>query len=76
MKKTLVAIAALAATGAFAQTSVTLYGNMDQAVFDAKQSGGNKVLSSASNAGTTSLWGITGSEDLGGGTKAEFDLKS
>ncbi len=76
MKKTLVAIAALAATGAFAQSSVTLYGNLDQAVFGAKQSDTKQVLSSASNAGSTSLWGITGSEDLGGGTKAEFDLKS
>jgi predicted porin len=76
MKKTLVAIAALAATGAFAQSSVTLYGNMDQSVFGAKQSDGKQVLSSNSNGGSTSLWGITGSEDLGGGTKAEFDLKS
>jgi len=29
MKKSLVALAALAATGAFAQSSVTLYGNVD-----------------------------------------------
>ncbi len=76
MKKTLVAIAALAATGAFAQSSVTLYGNLDQAVFGAKQSNTQQVLSSASNAGSTSAWGLMGSEDLGGGTKAEFNLLS
>jgi len=75
MKKSLVALAALAATTAFAQSSVTLYGNMDQSVFRSKSDTGF-MLSSGSNAGSTSLWGITGSEDLGGGTKASFDLKS
>ena len=35
MKKSLVALAALAATTAFAQSSVTLYGNIDQGVFRA-----------------------------------------
>jgi len=75
MKKSLVALAALAATTAFAQSSVTLYGNMDQSVFRSKSDTGY-LLSSGSNAGSTSLWGITGSEDLGGGTKASFDLKS
>jgi predicted porin len=76
MKKTLVAIAALAATGAFAQTSVTLYGNLDQAVYGAKQSNTQQVLSSASNAGSTSAWGLKGTEDLCNGRKAEFNLLS
>jgi predicted porin len=75
MKKTLVAIAALAATGAFAQSSVTLYGNIDQAVYHGSTYNGSNT-SSASNAGSTSLWGIKGLEDLGGGTRASFDLKS
>ena len=68
-------MATLAATASFAQSSVTLYGNIDQSVFRA---GADKgwMLSSNSNGGSTSLWGITGSEDLGGGTKASFDLKS
>ncbi len=76
MKKTLVAIAALAAaTGAMAQSSVTLYGNLDQSVYRATQDG-KSALSSASNGGTTSLWGMTGKESLGNGLTAEFDLKS
>ena len=75
MKKSLVALAALAATTAFAQSSVSLYGNIDQAVFRSSADAG-WLLSSNSNAGSTSLWGITGTEDLGGGTKVSFDLKS
>jgi len=75
MKKSLVALAALAATTAFAQSSVTLYGNMDQSVFRSKSDTGF-LLSSNSNGGSTSLWGITGKEDLGGGTTVSFDLKS
>jgi GBP family porin len=76
MKKTLVAIAALAAaTGAMAQSSVTLYGNLDQSVYRATQDG-KSALSSASNGGSTSLWGMTGKESLGNGLTAEFDLKS
>jgi predicted porin len=75
MKKSLVALAALAATSAFAQSSVTLYGNIDQSLFKAS-SDGNNITSSNSNGGSTSLWGIRGTEDLGGGTKASFDLKS
>jgi predicted porin len=77
MKKTLVAIAALAAaTGAMAQSSVTMYGNVDQSVYSAKQANGQSVLSSASNGGTTSLFGLTGKEAVGNGTTVEFDLKS
>jgi len=75
MKKSLVALAALAATTAFAQSSVTLYGNLDQSVFRSKADSG-WLMSSNSNGGSTSLWGITGTEDLGGGLKASFDLKS
>ena len=76
MKKTLVALAALAATSAFAQSSVTMYGNVDQSVYSAKQANGMSVLSSASNGGSTSLFGLTGKEAVGNGTNVEFDLKS
>jgi len=75
MKKSLVALAALAATTAFAQSSVTLYGNIDQSVYRSSADAG-WMMSANSNGGSTSLWGITGTEDLGGGTKASFDLKS
>jgi predicted porin len=75
MKKTLVALAALASVSAFAQSSVTLYGNLDQAVFQGSAKYQN-MTGSNSNGGSTSLWGIKGVEDLGGGTRASFDLKS
>jgi predicted porin len=59
-----------------AQSSVTMYGNVDQSVYSAKQANGQSVLSSASNGGTTSLFGLTGKEAVGNGTTVEFDLKS
>jgi predicted porin len=75
MKKTLVAIAALAATGAFAQSSVTLSGNLDvgyQAI-DAK---GNKFTnSSGSNGSSTTAIFFRGTEELGGGMKAGFQYE-
>ena len=80
MKKTLVAIASLAALGALstsamAQSSMTIYGNLDQTVYNSSQ-GGKSVTSSGSNNNSSSYWGITSTEDLGGGMKASFDLRS
>ena len=49
---------------------------MDQSVFRAGAADKGWLLSSNSNGGSTSLWGITGKEDLGGGTTVSFDLKS
>jgi predicted porin len=85
MKKTLVALAALAATSAFAQSTVTLYGTMDAGYSDmsrevTKQDGtlGTKEGSKAfsfSNI-TSSRFGFKGTEDLGGGVKANFVIES
>jgi predicted porin len=75
MKKTLIALAALAATGAvFAQSSVTLYGVADASLV--KSTGKSAALSSAGtmNNGTT-RWGVRGTEDLGGGMKAGFNFE-
>ena len=74
MKKSLVALAVLAATGAFAQSSVTLYGRMDAGI--TRDSGGLGAAGSATRvdsgiAGGTRL-GFRGVEDLGGGLKANF----
>ena len=68
MKKTLVALAALAATGAFAQSSVTISGNMSLGV--AASSGANKS-SSISSVDTTNSnrINVIAVEDLGGGLK-------
>ena len=75
MKKTLIALAAVAATGAaFAQSSVTLYGVADVSVAKAT---GAKVAASANgllNNGNSRL-GVKGTEDLGGGLKVNFNFE-
>ena len=72
MKKTLVAIAALAAFGAQAQSSVTMEGYFDRGYVKTNNSNDTKDAKGVgSNAGTTSLR-IKGSEDLGGGLSAGF----
>lgn len=75
MKKSLIALAVLAASGAaMAQSSVTLYGVADIAVAKAT---GAKVAASANglaNNGSSRL-GVRGVEDLGGGLKASFNFE-
>ena len=80
MKKlTLVAGAVLAlvsTTSAMAQSSVTLYGIVDAAVtYTTKQVGGSRTGIDAGQL-ATSRWGMRGTEDLGGGLKANFVLES
>ncbi|MCB2027196.1 MAG: porin [Rhodoferax sp.] len=81
MKKTLVAIAALAAFGAAsAQSSVTLYGRIDASIGNQKTTTGGVTVADpgaliSSGAHTGSRWGLKGSEDLGGGLKAIFQLE-
>ena len=77
MKKSLFALAALGAFAgaAQAQSSVSIYGNLDAT--EAYQSaGGLKSYALTASANSTSLWGLKGSEDMGGGMKMGFDLKS
>ncbi len=75
MKKSLIALAALAATASFAQSTVTISGLVDMGyrITDAKGTKTNGINGSG-NAGTTVLT-IAGSEDLGGGLKANFQLQ-
>ena len=81
MKKTLVALAALAVVGAVsAQSSVTLYGRIDGGLAkNTTKVNGNKVadvgMQVVSAGYTGSRWGLRGSEDLGGGLKANFQLE-
>lgn len=75
MKKSLVALAALAATGAFAQSTVTLYGQAD-AGYTSVKSGANKFSGITSSNRGSSLFGMRGSEDMGGGLKANFQLEA
>jgi GBP family porin len=75
MKKTLLAIAALAAsTASMAQSSVTLYGVLDASVENVK--GDKSVTRVSSDNLSTSRFGLKGSEDIGGGVKANFALES
>lgn len=85
MKKSALAtasIAALAAAGAHAQSSVTLYGVIDAGiayVHNAQGAGGvNQSTLVKFSSGNTfgSRWGLKGTEDLGGGLAAIFQLEN
>ncbi len=76
MKKSLVALAVLAASGAaMAQSSVTLFGIVDAGVTYAKTSGGESNYGLTNSGNATSRLGFRGVEDLGGGLKAGFWLE-
>ncbi|GAA3995372.1 porin [Comamonas faecalis] len=75
MKKSLIALAVLSASGlAMAQSSVTLYGVVDTGPTYIK---GDKNVYGLTNYGgtTNSRLGLRGTEDLGGGLKAIFNLE-
>ncbi|CAN0624951.1 Porin_4 domain-containing protein [Burkholderia multivorans] len=76
-------VGAAVSTNSFAQSSITLYGNLDSALLYT-----SRTLNAATgqNAGhqfsltdtgmTPTQFGLTGTEDLGGGLKASFKLES
>lgn len=84
MKKSLVALAVLAVSGiASAQSSVTVYGLVDAWIGTVKdnnlsQSGVNVPHPFSGSGGglQTSRFGLKGTEDLGGGLKANFLLEA
>ena len=88
MKKSLIALAALAAVGAAsAQSSVTLYGVIDTNYGWARtteknfnQSGTVKTTTTGLNAPggnmSGSRWGLKGQEDLGNGLSAVFNIEA
>jgi predicted porin len=75
MQRSLIIAAALASVGAsaFAQSTVTLYGRVNVTIERQKDvaDNSNTVMQNSS-----SRWGLKGSEDLGGGMKAGFQLES
>ncbi len=80
MKKTLIALAAVVATGAFAQSTVTLYGNVDIGYGAHKTTSRDGTAFTKSSGVMDGSWagsrlGFRGEEDLGGGLKAEFTLE-
>jgi len=74
MKKTLIALAALAATGAFAQSTVSIYGAIDAAYTNYATEGVSVSGLGNSQLGSSKL-GFSGTEDLGNGLKANFKLE-
>lgn len=82
MKKSLIALAVLAASGAaMAQSSVTLYGVLDIGFGKVKSqqwgmNNGEGYASGGDGFNSTSVIGFRGVEDLGGGLKANFNLQT
>jgi len=78
MKKSLVALAALAATSAFAQSSVTISGLVDMGYQSRNSPGNYNNLQTADdkrivhNGSATTAILLQGTEDLGGGLTASF----
>jgi predicted porin len=81
MKKSALALAVLAAlslnTVAHAQSNVQVYGLIDAGVehLDHASANGGGLTRVISGGKNTSRWGLRGSEDLGGGLKAVFNLE-
>jgi len=78
MKKSLIALAVLAASGAaMAQSSVTMFGIVDTGVtyVNHANAAGDSVYGLTSSGNATSRLGFRGTEDLGGGLKAGFWLE-
>ncbi len=73
----LAALALVAAAGAHAQSNVQVYGLLDLGIDNSNNAGPNGgTLTRVSSGGmNTSRWGLRGSEDLGGGLKAVFQLE-
>jgi len=78
MKAKLIALAVLAACGAAsAQSNVSVYGRLDLSVGSEKDNIGNTSKSVVSSGLlTTSRLGFRGTEDLGGGLKAIFQIET
>ena len=80
MKKSLIALAALAAVGAAsAQSSVTLYGVIDTGYSWTRATvGGDKTTTTGLTSGNLSgsRWGLKGQEDLGNGLAAVFNVEA
>jgi len=61
---------------AFAQSSVNLYGVIEDGIGYISNEQGKSAVAMQSGYNSGSRWGLQGSEDLGGGTKAIFQLEN
>ncbi|MGU7769142.1 porin [Burkholderia sp. MR1-5-21] len=68
--------AALVPLTGFAQSSVTLYGVIDEGLNYTNSAGGHATWQMQSGFAQGSRWGVKGAEDLGGGLKAIFQLEN
>jgi predicted porin len=80
-KKTLMfggaTLCAICSTASYAQSRVTLYGLIDEAVmYTSNVTGGKKVFLDTLGGATPSRWGLQGVEDLGGGLSTIFTMES
>ncbi|KVE33259.1 porin [Burkholderia sp. TSV86] len=79
LKTTCMCAAAVALAGgatlARAQSSVQLYGQVDEWIGAQKFPGGQRAWGVQGGGMSTSYWGIRGTEDLGGGYQAIFTLE-
>ncbi|RQZ06851.1 porin [Burkholderia sp. Bp9031] len=78
MKKKLLVLAICAPIGSavYAQSTVTLYGIVDEGFNYTTNVAGSKSYELQSGYAQGSRWGLKGSEDLGGGLKAVFTLEN
>jgi len=65
-----------AVSGAWAQSSVTLYGSLDAGVAYVSNVGGSTKWMAENGNMQPDRWGLKGVEDLGGGLKAVFQLEN
>ena len=71
-----VPLSLLLSTEAFAQSSTTLYGVLDEGLDYTNNMGGHSLWEMQSGYAEGSRWGLKGAEDLGGGMKAIFQLEN
>jgi general bacterial porin, GBP family len=78
VKKKIIGAAALSvfAAAAHAQSSVTLYGLIDTGIVYTNNQGGSSAWQEQSSLLSNEVWGLKGSEDLGGGLHAIFRLEN
>jgi predicted porin len=76
MKRGVIAFFAWTAiSSAHAQSTITLYGVVDDALAFNSNSNGRDQYFLSSGTGSSNRWGLKGTEDLGGGLKALFNLE-
>ena len=70
------AIAAIFSMTSHAQSSVILYGVIDEGLMFNSNAGGHRLYNMASGVIQGNRFGLSGTEDLGGGLKARFVLEN